>query len=177
MKKTKCVNWIIAVGMVCLLVGLDQLTKYIANHNEILLSGEKIVFIKHILSFRLSYNTGAAWSILEGCKFLLVSISLIAGIVVTFLIIKYGDFKKNLLLTLSLTLIDAGAIGNLIDRAFYKKGVIDFLMFEFIDFPIFNLADSCLTIGAVILVVYVFFFYKEEKNPPVLVEQGENKEC
>lgn len=175
MKKEKYINLIISLALVCLLIGFDQLSKYIVNHNELLLSGEKIVFIKYLLSFRLSYNTGAAWSILEGHKFLLVSISLIAGIVVTIFLIKECNFCKNPLLTVSLILIDAGAVGNLIDRAFYKKGVIDFLMFEFIDFPIFNIADTCLTIGAVILVVYVLFFCKDEKKPKVLTEEGDNQ--
>ncbi len=177
MKNNKYFNIIIAVSAVLLLIGFDQLSKYIANNNEILLSGEKIVFIKHILSFRLSYNKGAAWSILEGQKLFLVSISLIAGIAVSILLVKLVDFKNNLLLSIALILIDAGAIGNLIDRAFYEKGVIDFLMFEFIDFPIFNIADSCLTVGALILVVYVFFFYKEEKKPKTVIEQGEDEEC
>lgn len=162
MKKNRLLSIIIAVSCVIVLVGVDQLSKYIANHNEVLLSGQKIMFIKHILSFRLSYNTGAAWSILEGKKFLLVSVSVIASIIFLGMLVKLVDFKNNILLSIALILIDAGAIGNLIDRAFFEKGVIDFLNFEFMNFPIFNFADTCLTIGACVLVVYIIFFYKEE---------------
>ena len=78
------------------------------------------------------------------------------------MLVKLVDFKNNILLSIALILIDAGAIGNLIDRAFFEKGVIDFLNFEFMNFPIFNFADTCLTIGACVLVVYIIFFYKEE---------------
>ena len=84
MDKVRKISIIIALAAVLILVGVDQLTKYIANTNEILLSGEKIMFIKHILSFKLAYNKGAAWSILTGKKFLLVSISLIASVLVLY---------------------------------------------------------------------------------------------
>ena len=164
MNKFRKISIIIALCSVLLLVGIDQLTKYIANNNEILLSGDKIMFIKHILSFKLAYNKGAAWSILYGKKFLLVAVSLIASIAVIFLIIKTVDFKNNILMSCALVLIASGAIGNLIDRAFYEEGVIDFLNFEFMSFPIFNFADTCLTVGAAILMVYVVFFYKDPKN-------------
>ncbi len=152
---------LIAFGIILFLVGFDQLTKWLCNTNETLLSGSKIMVIEHFISFKLAYNKGAAWSILEGKKFLLVAISVLASIVVSVMIVKLVDFKNNLLLSIALILIDGGSIGNLIDRAFYSEGVIDFLNFEFMEFPTFNVADSCLTIGAVILMVYVMFFYKE----------------
>ena len=159
---------------IMLLVGIDQLTKWLCNTNETLLSGEKIEVIVDFISFRLAYNKGAAWSILEGQKWLLVSISLIASIAVGVMVVKLVDFKNNLLLSLALILIDAGSIGNLIDRAFYKDGVIDFLYLEFMEFPTFNFADSCLTVGASILMIYVLFFYKEpNKKTPQIDEKGE----
>ena len=65
---------LIAFGIVVLLIGIDQLTKWLCNTNETLLSGDKIIVIRKIISFKLAYNKGAAWSILEGKKFILVSI-------------------------------------------------------------------------------------------------------
>ena len=157
-----------------LLISIDQLTKWLCNTNETLLSGEKIKVIENLISFRLAYNKGAAWSILEGKKGLLVSISLLASIGVSVMVAKLVDFKNNLLLSIALILIDAGSIGNLIDRAFYKDGVIDFLYLEFMEFPTFNFADSCLTVGAIVLMVYVVFFYKEpDKKTPQIKEGGE----
>lgn len=167
---------LIAFACILVLIGIDQLTKWLCNTNEILLSGDKIIVIKNFISFRLAYNKGAAWSILEGKKFFLVSISLLASVFVTFMIVKLVDFKNNLLLSIALILIDAGSIGNLIDRAFYNEGVIDFLHLEFIDFPTFNFADSCLTCGAIVLMVYVLFFYKEpDKKNPLNNELGEEE--
>ena len=167
---------LIAFGIALLLIGIDQLSKWLCNTNETLLSGDKIIVIKNIISFRLAYNKGAAWSILEGQKFLLVTISLLASAVITFMIVKLVDLKNNLLLSIALILIDAGSIGNLIDRAFYKEGVIDFLHLEFMDFPTFNIADSCLTVGAIVLMVYVLFFYKEpDKKTPLNNQIGEEE--
>lgn len=172
----KKVSLLISFGIIVLLIGIDQLTKWLCNTNEVLLSGDRIMIIKNFVSLRLAYNKGAAWSILEGKKFLLVSISLLASIGVAVMLVKFVDFKKNLLLTIALILIDAGSIGNLIDRAFYSKGVIDFIHLEFIDFPTFNVADSCLTVGAIVLMVYVLFLYKEpNKKVPLNEEVGEEE--
>ena len=156
---------LIAFGIALLLIGIDQLSKWLCNTNETLLSGDKINVINNVISFKLAYNKGAAWSILEGKKFILVSISLLASVIVGFMIVKLIDFKNNKLLSSALILIFSGSVGNLIDRAFYSKGVIDFLHLEFMEFPTFNFADSCLTVGAVVLMVYVLFFYKETNEP------------
>ena len=164
MDKVRKLSIIIALFAVAILVGADQLTKYIANTNEILLSGDKIMFIKHILSFKLAYNKGAAWSILTGKKFFLVSISLIASVLVIYLIIKNVDFKKNILLSCAFTLIASGAIGNLIDRIFLG-GVRDFIFFDFYKtFPTFNVADSFLFIGTAIVIIYAVFIYKPKEK-------------
>lgn len=179
MKLSRVISVLIAAFAIIFLVVIDQLTKFFASHNELLINGEEIIFIKHILSFKLAFNKGAAWSILSGEKFFLVSISLIASIIFVYLIIKLVDFKERILLSIALILIEAGAIGNLIDRAFYENGVIDFLNFMFMDFPTFNFADTCLTIGAVVLVVYILFFYKEpekHKNNDNINEQGEEND-
>ena len=175
-KKIKINTLSVIISLICVivLIGLDQLTKYIASHNETLLSGEKIIFIKYLLSFELAFNKGAAWSILSGKKFLLVSISVIASLACLSFLVLTSDFKKKKLYSISLILITSGAMGNLIDRAFFKDGVIDFLNFEFMTFPIFNGADSFLTIGAVLLAIYLLFIYKDDKKDKDASE--ENKE-
>ena len=132
--------------------------------------------IKYIISFKLAFNKGAAWSILEGQTFILVSISVIASLAVAFLIFKLVDFKKAPLLSIALILIDAGAIGNPLPKPLHflpKTTKLYFLNFEFMEFPTFNFADSCLTIGAVVLMVYIVFFYKEPpKDKPQSEEEG-----
>ncbi len=110
--------------------------------------------------FYLSYsrNTGAAWSILAGNQWLLALISLTVG---TALIIYYLKYFQTFALWnhVAINLFLAGTWGNFIDRAFYPEGVIDFLSFHFGDyiFPTFNVADSVLTIGVVILIAVSIF--------------------
>lgn len=114
--------------------------------------GGSITVIPGFFSFTLVYNTGAAWGIFAGKDWLLVTISLIAGIALSaFLFWRYKSL--SFLSRLSIILLIPGAFGNLIDRAFYPHGVIDFLQFTFIDFPVFNLADAFLVIGVVILLI------------------------
>lgn len=174
--KKKIINYLIIMGIAALLVGFDQLTKYLASNSDILINGGKITLIKNVISLRLTYNTGAAFSMLSGKKIFLVSVSLIASIGVSVLLYFYRDFKKNPLLTIALILILAGTVGNFIDRAFYKKGVIDFFYLEFIDFAIFNVADSFLTVGAILLVIYIIFFYRKNEQKSLEEDKQLEKE-
>jgi len=110
--------------------------------------------------FYLTYsrNTGAAWSILAGNQWLLALISLTVGTTLLFYYLKqFPAFKVWNHLAINLFL--AGTWGNFIDRAFYQEGVIDFLSFHFGDyiFPTFNVADSVLTIGVIILIIFSVF--------------------
>ena len=108
--------------------------------------------IPHIINFKSSQNTGAAWSIFSG--------STTALCVVTFfaiaLIVLYAIFSKSnsLFFYISLSLILGGAVGNLIDRLIFGY-VRDFIQFDFWQsFPIFNLADSFIVIGIIILIIF-----------------------
>lgn len=110
--------------------------------------------------FYLSYsrNTGAAWSILEGNQWLLAMISFSVGIGLGYYYLKnYKTFSVYNHLGISLFL--SGTWGNFIDRALFPEGVIDFLSFRFGNyiFPTFNVADSALTIGVIILFVTSLF--------------------
>lgn len=115
-------------------------------------NGGSITVIPGFFSFSLVYNTGAAWGIFAGKDWLLVTISLLAGLALSaFLSWRYKSL--GFLTRFSIILLIPGAFGNLIDRAFYPNGVIDFLQFTFIDFPVFNLADTYLVVGVVILII------------------------
>jgi signal peptidase II len=110
--------------------------------------------------FYLSYsrNTGAAWSILAGNQGILAIISLSVGVGFGYYYLKnYNKFSFYNHLGISLFL--SGTWGNFIDRAFFPEGVIDFLSFRFGSyiFPTFNVADSALTIGVIILFVASLF--------------------
>jgi len=134
-------------GLLC--VAIDQLSKVFVANN--FMTGQSIPVINNVFHFTYQLNDGAAFSILGGKTVFLsiVSVVIILGILAYIFIKK----PSNNLELLSLTLIIAGAVGNLIDRVF-RGAVIDFLDFTLINFPVFNIADCFVVIGGVL-----FFFY------------------
>lgn len=166
---------IISIISVILLIGVDQLTKFLAE--TYLLGNDSIVIIDHIIEFTFSYNTGAAFSMFSDFPYFPLIISII-GVVCMPYFFKEASFKRRPLYTIALIMIYAGTWGNFIDRLLMvfgiKKGVVDFINFLFMDFAVFNFADICLTVGMVILCVYVIFF--EHKDPLVLLKKKEKGE-
>lgn len=107
-------------------------------------------------------NTGGAWGIFSGRQGMLILLSAVLMLVILYLIIS----KKitNHMAVVSLVLVLAGGIGNLIDRL--RQGfVVDFIQFDFWkSFPIFNVADICVTIGIILFCVYILFIDGKEKK-------------
>lgn len=134
-------------------IAIDQLSKWAVIKNMTLY--EQIPIIENFFYLTSHRNTGAAWGILEGQMFFfyIITVLVIAGIV--FYMQKYG--KESRLLAVSLSLILGGAIGNFIDRIF-RQEVVDFLDFIIInyDYPIFNIADSALVVGVVLILITTF---------------------
>ncbi|MBL7081915.1 MAG: signal peptidase II [Candidatus Omnitrophica bacterium] len=140
------------LSVILVIFFLDQLSKYFVA--SLLSVGESIPVIKDIFHISLVRNTGAAFGILKGELYLLLALTLIVTI---FFAIKLRK-ETVLVQTLGMSLILAGAIGNLTDRI--RLGVvIDFLDFRI--WPVFNIADSAITIGAVLL---GFYFLKKCRN-------------
>lgn len=141
---------ILAVVTGVILLVADQLTKYIVVHTLPL--GASADFIPGFMGFWHIHNKGGAWGFLEGYTWILLSVTIIVMIICFAMILKHG--VKNKLLFWAITLVLSGGIGNLIDRVFNSGEVVDFLHLEFIDFPVFNVADCSIVIGAGLLVVY-----------------------
>jgi signal peptidase II len=72
-------------------------------------------------------------------------------------------------------ILASGAIGNLIDRIRFQY-VVDFIYIRLINFPIFNFADICVSVSAVLLVVFFIFIYKDDKNFPIFSSKKSNDE-
>lgn len=135
-----------------LFVIVDQVVKMWIVNNFSLHDGME--FIKGIVSILYVRNTGAAWGMFEGKMVFFYLITAVA--VGTLLYLMFKEKGKSKLLLTAYSLILAGAVGNFIDRI--RLGyVVDMFKFEFIDFPIFNVADICLTIGVIFLFYYVIF--------------------
>ncbi|MDD3087397.1 MAG: signal peptidase II [Candidatus Omnitrophica bacterium] len=131
------------VIIVLLVLALDQLTKLIVTANLTL--QDSIPLIKGVFSLTLIHNRGAAFGIFKNQLHIFIFISLIA---VALIYSMLKNNKSGKLYSLSLSLILAGALGNLLDRVFLGY-VIDFLDFHI--WPVFNIADSAITCGTLIL--------------------------
>ena len=143
--------WVLLSGA---LIAADQVTKHLATA---LRGKEEITVIKGVLNFNYVENPGAAWGIFKNSSWVIIAITTLAIIAIPVLMIVYR--KIHPLFNLSLSVILAGAGGNYIGHVF-SGYVVDFIQVKFISFPSFNVADCCITVGAVILGVYVVFFDK-----------------
>lgn len=139
----------IAIGIILILTICDQLLKsWVAS--SIVLGGSKQL-IPGIIELTNLRNSGAAWSIFEGQQTFFTIITVVAIIVIGYFIWLY---RKNIPMLIGLSLIMAGTIGNFIDRL--RQGyVVDMFETTFINFPIFNIADMCLTIGVIWLIICI----------------------
>lgn len=134
----------------------DQAVKIFCAQWLITLNGNTFVVIKDVFHLTYIENRGAAFGMLQNARWLFITVTFIACAVLVFLLIR--DRKKmHTLMRVCFALILAGALGNLIDRVFLGY-VRDMFYFVPIDFPVFNVADSAITIGFVILILDVLFF-------------------
>lgn len=142
-----------------LLIGLDQFTKYFAITQ--LKGKESIQIIPKVLQLYYHENTGAVWGIMSGKISILILTTTIIMVGMIALYFKLPQSKRYNLLRLILVFITAGAVGNLIDRCIHQY-VVDFIYFELINFPIFNVADIYVTVSSILLVLLSIFYYKDE---------------
>lgn len=144
--------------LAALLIIIDQITKWNIVQNFELYQ-EKVI-VPGFFSLFYIQNEGAAWGIFQGK---MVFFYLVTLIVVGYLVYMFQqEKKKTKLVGISFALILSGAIGNFIDRLL-NGYVVDMFRLDFINFPIFNVADVCLTVGVVLMLIHVLFFEKEEK--------------
>lgn len=146
---------IVAV-IVLLLIGLDQLVKnYVVQQIPL---GEVRSWIPNLVSLTYLQNRGAAFSMLQDQQWLFAVITLVVMVGAIWYLHK--PMEDSLWLVFGLTLIIAGGLGNFIDRM--SQGfVVDMFHLDFINFAIFNVADSYLTVGVIVLLIAML---KEEVN-------------
>lgn len=153
--------YIISAITVVVLVALDQITKW-----QALIKLKPIrnkVVIKGFLDFTFVENRGAAFGILSGQRifFILLTIAVVMGILYSFY--KLPNTKEYNWLRYGLVLVLSGAIGNVIDRA-VRGYVVDFLEVTFIKWPVFNMADIYVVVGACFILFLSIFVIKEEEK-------------
>ena len=147
-------------------IALDQLTKWLA---VVYLQGEpSFPLWKGVLHFTFVKNEGAAFGIFSDQRWIFMLFSSVAIIIL--LVYLFRFYQKNMLVSISLAMIIGGGIGNMVDRIALGY-VIDFIDFTLINFAVFNVADSFVTVGAFVLMGYLIWDLvrewkqgKEKKN-------------
>lgn len=169
---------IIQIVLFIVLIAIDQLSKYWVV--QTLKGKPDVPIIKDAIVFRYLENNGAAFGFMENKQILFYIITVVVLAIVVYVTItinkrlnsyiklddslfKIKTFHNGIILNYALVILGAGAIGNFIDRVAHSY-VVDFIYFKFINFPIFNFADICVTCSAIFLVIFFLFVYKEDTN-------------
>lgn len=142
-----------------ILIIADQYTKHLAV--RFIKPVGSVEVIKNILRFSYVENRGAAFGMLRDARWVFITVTVISvAAIVWWMVFRRPESR---LLRVSLLLILSGALGNLIDRVMLGY-VTDMIDVAFIDFPVFNFADCCVVVGAVLFAIYVLFVYKEPEK-------------
>ena len=161
--------------LIVALLMIDQVSKYMI---QITLSpvGATLPVISGLFQLTNVHNYGAAWGLMAGFRWLFIPLTIIVAGALIYVFIRFHK-KLTAFSRITLALLFAGAVGNLIDRVSlsYVRDFFDFT--PIINFPVFNVADSCLTVGCIFLIIDALFlkdksmfervsFRKESKNCP-----------
>ena len=174
---------LILVAIILGIVGLDQLSKWIVLENLSL--GSSYEWIRNVIHFTYVQNKGAAFGILSNHRWVFLVFSSIAIVAIGVYLFRFC--KQNWAVKISLAFLIGGGIGNMIDRIAFGY-VVDFIEWPWLwlpildmEFPIFNIADSFVTVGVVVLAValirdIVLEEKKKEKAPAASAPEGEKPE-
>ena len=155
------------------LIIVDQVSKYLI---QISLSpvGATLPVINGLFQLTNVHNSGAAWGLMAGFRWLFIPLTIIVAGALIYVLFRFHK-KLTVFSRITLALLFSGAVGNLIDRVLlsYVRDFFDFT--PIINFPVFNVADSCLTVGCIFLIIDALFlkdksmfervsFHKEPKS-------------
>jgi signal peptidase II len=146
----------------CILIGiilvfLDQYTKYLAE--TFLKPKGYVTVIPGVLELRYLENRGAAFGMLQNRQWIFVVFAICCVILCCWYVFRLAAEDRHLASAVCLSVLAAGASGNLIDRV-ARGSVIDFIYVSLIHFPVFNVADICVSVSTIVLVFLVLFYYK-----------------
>ena len=156
---------ILALCGALVLAFLDQLIKYLVVIFISPMNLPQVEVIPGVLSLTYVDNPGIAWSMFMDHPELL---TIATGVMmVALLVFLFTKFVRSGVLIVFLTLVLGGGLGNLADRVF-RGSVVDYLHLEFVNFPIFNLADCLVVVGVILTLVWLlaYWFRDEKQNLP-----------
>ena len=180
-KNKVIINMVIQLLLLAVLIVIDRVTKSLVV--TYLKGQDAVSLIDGVLELRYLENSGAAFGIFQNMQWMFYIITAIIMILIIVLFVTltrklinycslaesspddfhYRTYNGIIFLNYLMMALAAGAVGNLIDRL-TTKYVVDFIYFKLIDFPIFNFADICVTVTAVLLVVFFIFIYRDDPN-------------
>lgn len=158
-KLSSMTNYIFAIGLILVILLVDFYTKYIVRNDVRFIKG--VPLIPNLLSLIYVKNEGAAFSMLSGYRIALIIISSLAIILGIYAITRL--YRNNKIIILAVSMVIAGGIGNLIDRIFFGF-VTDMISLSFFP-PVFNVADISVTLGCIILIIYIIAFDSSNERP------------
>lgn len=160
-KKGLTTVFFLSLLFIIVLVVIDQITKHLAVDYLKPIGNTNV--IPNFLDFTYVQNDGAAFGMMSDARWVFIIGTILVVIVMLYLLCK-GEFK-HILGKISVILSIAGGVGNLIDRLALGY-VIDFIdISPLFPFAVFNFADSCVTVGACLLIIFILFFYdKQDKK-------------
>lgn len=148
--------YMISALLAVALLGLDQWLKaYVTAHIPL---GEGQALLPGFVELRTVHNYGAAWSSFSGMRWFLVVVTTLIVLAVLAVLVK--KIVRHPLGVIACSLILSGGLGNIIDRV--RLGyVVDMFNFQFMNYPVFNVADICVVSGAVLAVIYYLWIYEK----------------
>lgn len=158
-KRAGLLSWFLTLCVMACMFLLDQGCKYLAISK---LRGKPPVrIISGILELDYVENTGMAFGLMTGRPFFLAAVSVVFIVAGLFILNRFLADRRMWPAAVCLTVILAGAAGNMYDRIF-RGMVIDYISFVLIRFPVFNLADCFVVVGTLMLCVLLLFYFSEE---------------
>ena len=159
-KKKRPLDYIIYSAIILFVIALDMLTKYLSYN--FLSKVDTVPIINGVIHFTYVENRGAAFGMLADHRWVFISLSTV--LIIAIMLYLFLGHAETPLTGISLSMIAAGGLGNMVDRLALGF-VVDFIDFRLINFAVFNVADSFVCIGAGLLVLYLILeIVKEAKR-------------
>lgn len=163
--KTTIKIFILPIIMIGLLTAFDQLTKFMITGSFELYESRPL--INGVFSLTYIRNAGVAWGMFQGRRILFIILTAIALLFAFKIYYNVSENRKYIPVRICLILLISGALGNMIDRIRFGY-VVDFLDFELISFPVFNVADMMVVVGMILLFILIIFKYEDEEFNEIL---------
>jgi len=160
LKKKDWLKFGIMMAIIVAVLVVDLVTKYVFDAR--LENGESVTVIPKLFNFRIVHNYGAAWGMLAGKQVFLIVLTFVFLAIFIYYYIR--EKNKSWLLNVTFGFLFAGCLGNLYDRLFfgYVRDMIEFDFWK--SFPIFNFADVALSVGVVLLIVYLIVYFVRDSK-------------